>query len=333
MPHRVITFKAVRNNTTVCHAGGVMDFEHARILVADEATPADTLELIAGEHPLLHAAIARHPHAPQRFLDWIRDHGSDELKAVLADREPEHKRLAAALPASTVLGRTELLSSADSAAAATTPAAPSTVLSGVAKTSVLSGTAAKVTVAVIAAAAIGTAVIVVPQLAAPKAAPEATPIATVASSPTVTTSSPTPSSTQVQPQVQTPSPTPSATLKPAADCSEKALRKAKDRTGALPLAQSDGGTYFYDTFKTHRCRNAYALVEASHSSGSSFCFHALTNTTGTTWVYRGVSCTFVYQQEGPLWKKSAFNAMLGADAAPFLAAVGPTTTTGRPVVG
>jgi hypothetical protein len=129
-------------------------------------------------------------------------------------------------------------------------------------------------------------------------------------------------------------PGPSSSKPSAAPCTEAALRTAADTNGGRPLSDKGGGTtYVYDAFKLHACKDGHALVEASRSSGSTFTFWAMT-WSNNSWRVKATSGVRTDTPPStPVWTRSALQTALGSSYSAFLAAVGSTTKTGRPIVG
>jgi hypothetical protein len=76
----------------------------------------------------------------------------------------------------------------------------------------------------------------------------------------------------------------------------------------------------------------FALVEASHSSGSSFDFWAMYAANGT-WRIAAVGGTRLGTPlSQPIFTRQALSSGLGGRLSEYLAAVGSKTKTGRPIV-
>lgn len=120
-----------------------------------------------------------------------------------------------------------------------------------------------------------------------------------------------------------------------AECSEDALRTAIADDASKPLLQLDTGSgpgsFFYDTFDIHGCAGGYALIEASHSSGSSFSFMAM-NWDGGHWRIAATAGTRrdtpVSQ---PLFDRNQLDIALNGHLAEFLQSVGSRTKDGRAI--
>jgi hypothetical protein len=117
-----------------------------------------------------------------------------------------------------------------------------------------------------------------------------------------------------------------------ADCTQLALRGAQDSSGARPLTEVvEGSGLYYDAFLVHACRNSWALVEASRTSGSSFDFWLLR---GEPSGWRIVAVTGVgldTPQDIPLFAPEEL-ADSGVDATAVAAALGTSSTTfGKPI--
>ena len=117
----------------------------------------------------------------------------------------------------------------------------------------------------------------------------------------------------------------------AVACQNPPTRSAAWPDGSRPWLRPDPVTsYFYDAFEVMGCRGSYALIQASHTSGSTFGYWVLTAQAGQ-WTVRA---------QGGVWggapsQAAVFSpgalAKAGLDEAAVVAAL--TSFTKRPLVG
>ncbi|MCL2467487.1 MAG: hypothetical protein FWF02_07975 [Micrococcales bacterium] len=135
-----------------------------------------------------------------------------------------------------------------------------------------------------------------------------------------------------------PVPAPPPALSPSdpsdgSPCSETTLRKARDDRQNSPLFEreaSEGHPYYYDYFQVHACEGGWALVESSHSGGSTFNFW-LMHQEDPTWHLVAVAGTWIDTPlDEPLFLTEEL-AKKGYSAEEIKSAVGEKTSVGRPV--
>ena len=127
----------------------------------------------------------------------------------------------------------------------------------------------------------------------------------------------------------TPSVESTASTTTEALCTEFVLRMAEDDRGARPLLMVDGvnpDQFEYDALAVHHCRAGWALVEASHSSGSAFSFWLLKEDSGE-WALLGATAVRLDTPvKEPLFTSPQLVEM-GVDPTDVTAAFGSTTTS------